>query len=130
MIKEKIAEIVEERIRICEETGDNWDYGIEQCWKKYIDVIAADIDKSIEYFLHECSEEEFYWLSEAFEEIAEKMQSKELISAWRSRLASVNPNNYNQQTFKAAFMRKYIDFNEYVKDIAMEIDYAEGRIDE
>ena len=75
MIKEKIAEIVEERIRICEETGDNWDYGIE-------------------------------------------------------RLASVNPNNYNQQTFKAAFMRKYIDFNEYVKDIAMEIDYAEGKIDE
>lgn len=34
VIKEKIAEIVEERIRICEETGDNWDYGIEQCWKK------------------------------------------------------------------------------------------------
>ena len=58
------------------------------------------------------------------------MQSKELISAWRSRLASVNPDNYNQQTFKAAFMRKYIDFNEYVKDIAMEIDYAEGRIGE
>ena len=47
MIKEKIAEIVEERIRICEETGDNWDYGIEQCWKKYIEVIAVDIDKNI-----------------------------------------------------------------------------------
>lgn len=58
------------------------------------------------------------------------MQSKELISAWRSRLAKVTPENYNQQNFKSEHMRKYIDFNEYVKDIAMEIDYAEGRIKE
>ena len=82
MIKEKIAEIVEERIRICEETGDNWDYGIEQCWKKYIEVIAVDIDTSIEYFLHECSEEEFYWLSEAFEEIAAKMHAQSKKKFW------------------------------------------------
>jgi hypothetical protein len=34
MIKNMIAEVVQERIRICDETQDNWDYGIEQCWKK------------------------------------------------------------------------------------------------
>ena len=63
MIKEKIAEVIKERIRICEETEDNWDYGIEQCWKKYAEIMLPDIDKSIAYFLHECTDEEFYWLS-------------------------------------------------------------------
>lgn len=86
MIKEKIAKVIKERIRICEETQDNWGDGIEQCWKKYIEIITADIEKAITYFLHECTDEEFYWLSEAFEEISEKAQNKDLIAVWRSPL--------------------------------------------
>jgi len=31
MIKQKIAEVLNERIRIAEETQDNWAEGIEQC---------------------------------------------------------------------------------------------------
>lgn len=129
MIKEKIAEIVEERIRICEETDDNWDYGIEQCWNKFVDIITTDVDKSIHYFLFECTDEDFYWLSETFEEIAEKTQSKELISAWRSRLERITPDNYIQQNFKAEHIRKYVDYTEYVRIVNMDIDYAEDRIE-
>lgn len=130
MIKEEIAEAIKERIRICEETGDNWDFGIEQCWKRYEEIIVDDIEKSIAYFLHECTDEEFYWLSEAFEEISEKAQSKDLIAVWRSRLAAVTPDNYNQQNYRAGFMQKYLDYTEYVRQISEEIDYAEGRIEE
>ena len=130
MIKEKIAEVIKERIRICEETQDNWGDGIEQCWQNYIEIITADIEKGIAYFLHECTDEEFYWLSEAFEEISEKAQSKDLIAAWRSRLATVTLENYNQQSFRAEFMRKWVDYNDYVNSIEEEINYAEGRIDE
>lgn len=128
MIKEEIAEIIEKRIRIGEETDDNWDYGIEQCWKKYIEIIIADIDKSIAYFFHECTDEEFFWLSEAFEEISEKAQSKDLIAAWRSRLAAVTRNTYCQKTFQSEHMRKWVDYSEYVRSVGNEIDYAEGRI--
>lgn len=130
MIKEEIAEIIRKRIRISEETDDNWDYGIEQCWKKYIEIIIADIDKSIAYFFYECTDEEFFWLSEAFEEISEKAQSKNLIAAWCSRLARVTPNTYCQKDFQSEHMRKWVDYSEYVRSVGNEIDYAEGRIKE
>lgn len=51
----------------------------------------------IAYFLNECTDEEFYWLAEAFEEISEKAQRKDLIVTWRSRLATVTLENYNQR---------------------------------
>lgn len=50
MIKENISDIIKVRIRIADETQDNWDYGIEQCWKKYIDILSANIEKSIYFF--------------------------------------------------------------------------------
>lgn len=130
MIKEKIAEVIKERIRICEETQDNWSYGLEQCWKKYIEIITADIEKAIAYFIYECTDEEFYWLSEAFEEISEKAQNKDLIAIWHFRLATVTPENYNQQGFRSEFMRKYITYEEYVKDINSSICDAEDIIGE
>lgn len=130
MIKEKIAEVIKERIRIYEETQDNWGDGIEECWKKYVEIITTDIEKGIAYFLHECTDEEFYWLAEAFEEISEKAQSKDLIIAWRSRLATVTPENYNQQNFRAEFMRKHIIYEDYIRDVNSAILDAEGRIDE
>lgn len=130
MIKERIAEVVKERIRICEETGDNWDYGIEQCWAKYVEIMIPDIDKSIAYFLHQCTDEEFYWLSEAFEELSEKAQSKDLIAAWRSRLARVTTETYHQHNFQSEHMRKWVDYNEYVNVIEKEIGYADGQIED
>ena len=127
-MEENVEDVINERIRISNETQDNWDYGIEQCWKKYVKIFSANIDKSVEFFLHDCTDEEFYWISEGFEEIAEKTQSKELISAWRSRLAAVSPKNYCQKNFKSKNMRQYVDYAEYVRSIEQDIDYAEGRI--
>jgi hypothetical protein len=50
--------------------------------KIFIEIITADIAKSIDYFLYECTDEEFYWLTETFEEIVEKTQCKDFISTW------------------------------------------------
>lgn len=130
MIKENVADVVKERIRISDETQDNWDYGIEQCWKKYVDIFSADIEKSVDFFLHDCTNEEFYWLSEAFEEIADKTQNKDLISAWRTRLASVTSENYCQHDFISKDMRHQVDYFEYARSIVQEINYAEARIHE
>ena len=130
MIKENISDIIKDRIRIADETQDNWDYGIEQCWKKYVDILSAYIEKSLVFFLHDCTDEEFYWLSEAFEEIADKTQSQKLISAWRSRLSTVTAQNYCQKNFISKEMCQQVDYPEYVRSIEQEINYAEGRIDE
>lgn len=96
--------------------------------EKYVDILSADIEKSIDFFLHDCTDEEFYWLSEAFEEIADKTQSQELISAWRSRLAAVTFPNYCRENFISKEMRQRVDYPEYVRSIEQEINYAEGRI--
>ena len=130
MIKEQIAAVIKERIRICEETDDNWDYGIEQCWKKIVAIFTVDIDKSINYFLNESTDEEFYWLSETFEEIAEQTKKKAFIGAWRSRLAKVTPEAYRQQNFKSEHMKKWIDYATYIKRVRTCIEFAEDRIKE
>lgn len=129
MIKNMIADVVQERIRICDETQDNWDYGIEQCWKKYIEIFSKDVSKTIEYILTECSNEEFFWISEIFEELIEKTQSTELIKTFRDRLEKVSPEDYKQQDFQSKHMQKWVDYNEYIRDVSQEIEYAEGRLD-
>ena len=65
MIKENIADVIKKRLRISDETQDNWDYGIEQCWKKYVDILSIGIEKSMKFFLYDCTDEEFYRLSKA-----------------------------------------------------------------
>ena len=128
MIKNLIAEVVQERIRISDETHDNWDYGIEQCWEKYVDILSKNISQTTEYVLTECSDEEFFWISEAFEELIERTQSTELIKAFRKRLARVLPETYTQKEFKSKHMQKWVDYAEYIRDVNQEIEYAEAKI--
>lgn len=79
-IKEKMKTIISERERISIETQDEWDYGIEQCRKKEIEILSNDITDTISYLLNECSANEFSWISEVFDEVAEKTQSSEFIN--------------------------------------------------
>lgn len=51
------------------------------------------------------------------------------IQVLRNRLAKVVPETYCQQNFKSEHMRKYVDYNEYVRSVSMDIEYAEGQID-
>lgn len=92
-------------------------------------MFTANIADIIMFLQNDCDDEELYFLSEIFEEIVEQTQSKEIISVLRSRLAKVTPNHYNQQNFKSEHMRKWVDYSEYVRSIAQEIDYAENKIE-
>ena len=115
------------QFRITENEDNYW---IEDYWKAAIEIFTKDCAKTIYFFKTDCTDEEFYWLSEIFEEIAEKTQSKELISTWRSRLAIVKQENYCQQNFQSQEMRQYVDYSAYIRSIEQEINYAEGRINE
>ena len=105
-------------------------YWVEDYWKSTIKLFTTDVNATIKFLQNDCDDEELYFLSEIFEEIVEQTQSKELVSVLRSRLAKVTSGNYDQQSFKSEHMRKWVDYNEYVKSIEEEINYAEGRIDE
>ena len=120
-----LREVVQFRIV---ESEDN--YWVEDYWKAAIEMYVKDLSATIMFFQNDCDDEELYFLSEIFEEIVEQTQSKELVSVLRSRLAKVTPENYDQQGFKSEHMRKWVDYNEYVKSIEEEINYAENKIDE
>ena len=113
------------RFRVVESEDNYW---VEDYWKATIELFTKDVAATIMFLQNDCDDEELYFLSEIFEEIVEQTQSEELVAALRSRLAKVTPENYNQQNFKSEHMRKWVDYNEYVKSIEEEINYAEGRI--
>lgn len=120
-----LKEVIQFRIV---ESEDN--YWVEDYWKAAIEMFAKDVAATIMFLQNDCDDEELYFLSEIFEEIVEQTQSKELVSVLRSRLAKVTPENYNQQGFKSEHVRKWVDYNEYVRSVEDEINYAENKIDE
>ena len=108
----------------------NDDFGTEKCWEEMTAILSEDIVATLHYFETECTDEEFYWLGAVFEDVAEKTQSKELIQVLRNRLTKVTPETYCQQNLKNEHMRKWVDYTEYVRGLSVDIDFAEGKIDE
>lgn len=104
--------------------------GIEESWEKLTEVLSENVSETISFFNTECTDEEFFWLSEVFTDIAEKTQSKALIQAMRSRLARVTCESYDQNSFNDEHMRKWIDYSEYVRSVSSEINYADEVIEE
>ena len=108
----------------------NDDFGTEKCWEEMTAILSEDIVATLHYFENECTDEEFYWLGAVFEDVAEKTQSKELIQVLRNRLTKVTPDTFCQQNLKNEHMRKWVDYTEYVRGLSVDIDFAEGKIDE
>ena len=55
------------------------DYDNNPIIKEMIDVLSNDIKDTINYLKNDCTAEEFIFVSELFDEIVEKTQSKEFI---------------------------------------------------
>ena len=123
---EQLREVIARNIAL----DPNDAFGIEKCWEEMTAILSEDIIATLHYFENECSDEELFWLGAVFEDVAEKTQSKELIQVLRSRLEKVTSENYNQQEFKSEHMRKWVDYTEYIRGLSVDIDFAEGKIDE
>lgn len=97
MIKDRIQPIIEER----EATDDEWEYGVEQCHKKLISLLSEKIDETITFLDNDCTADQFSWISEVFDEIADITQSHAFIDALK-RLATKYPEEtkeYNILSF-------------------------------
>lgn len=122
-------EQLREVITRCAALDPNDGFGMEKCWEEMTKILSDDISATIHFFESVCTDEELYWLGSVFEDVAEKMQSKELIQVLRNRLAKVTPETYCQQNFKTEHMQKWVDYAEYVRCIDSDIAYAEDRIE-
>lgn len=75
MITEEIRAAIQKRAA----TEDEWAYGVDQCCKEEIDILARDIEDTISFLETECTAEEFSWLSEVFDDVAERTQSRAFV---------------------------------------------------
>ena len=57
-----------------EATDDEWAYGVEQCHQKLISLLSENIDETIIFLDNDCTADQFSWISEVFDEIAEITQ--------------------------------------------------------
>lgn len=60
-------------------TDDEWDYGINQCWNEEIEILSRNIEETIAFLEYNCTANEFSWLSEVFEQVAKKTQSRAFV---------------------------------------------------
>lgn len=97
LIGEKYAALIAEREKIEEDI----DYDNNPVIKEMIGLLAENVDATVSFLDNECSESQFIWMSEIFDEIAELTKSKDFIKALR-RVAKKYPKaveKYNLEYF-------------------------------
>ena len=56
------------------------DYNTEKCWLKEIDILCNDMNETIDFLRNRCTDEEFSWISEVFDKVAERSQCADFIA--------------------------------------------------
>ena len=83
----ELKKIIEYRMSL----ENNDDCALMDCWKKEVLLLSENISDSID-FLTVCTDIEFYWISEVFDDLIATTQSRELFQAICERLKAVeNP---------------------------------------
>ena len=75
MITEEIRAVIKNRAA----TDDEWAVGVDQCCKIEIEILSRNIDNTIAYLETDCTADEFSWLSEVFDDVAKKTQSRAFV---------------------------------------------------
>ena len=75
MITDEIRASITKRVA----TDDEWDFGVKQCWDEEIAILSHNIEDTIAFLENDCTADEFSWLSEVFDDVAEKTQSRAFV---------------------------------------------------
>ena len=77
--------VIKERV-----TNPNAFYYADPWWEAEIKQFTLDVDTSIQFIKEECSDEEFWWLGEIFDDLMEATRSVELLNVIRERVKLVS----------------------------------------
>lgn len=77
-----IREIISKRAA----TNDEWQDGVERCWAGLTDALTGDIDTTRKFLLEDCTADEASWVSEVYDDIVCKTQSREYIDLLRKSI--------------------------------------------
>lgn len=109
---DKVRHIIAER----DDTDDEWNDRLEQCWEKLTNTLAEDIPGTIHFLLHDCTDNELTAISEVMEPLIAATQSAPLIKAYRTAIA-LHPQEADQ-----FLLDRNLD-----SDISMLLDEAEAQ---
>ncbi len=79
----KIRKIIQKRAA----TNDEWQAGVEQCWDELTDALTENIEVTRKFLLEDCTADEASWVSEVYDDIVRKTQSREYIELLRKSIA-------------------------------------------
>ena len=90
--------------------GNPDDYFEESVWKEEVDAITADLPVVIHFVLSDCTDEEFEWLSEVFDDVMEKTRSIEFLHCIRLRVQRIESSERKAELLKdIKTAEEYID---------------------
>ena len=87
----------------------NDDIGIEENWTEQANLLSSDIGNTIYFILNDITDDQFVWMSEVFEEVAEQSQSQAFVDAIRERALRIESKADKE-------------------DVLSEVEYASNRI--
>ena len=77
-IQDELQIILQKRSGIDSEDS----YSLTNCWKEETELLAKDISATIDFLDHESTGDQFSWISEIYDDLVEKTQSKALIDCF------------------------------------------------
>ena len=107
------------------------DHGYERCWKIMTEILTENMTETVNYLINQCTDEEFFWIASVFDDVADKTQSKEFVRAIRTRLAQVTRENYVVLNYPSRYpdVKDFVvSYDDYVKSVTVDLEYAEGAI--
>ncbi len=84
---DKFREVIKRREYVAEISQDEWDDGIEECWKKEVEILSEDITSTIDFLKNKCTAEEYSWISEILEDIVERKPSADLVKCYKDLMS-------------------------------------------
>ena len=99
---QKFREVIRRR----KETHDEYDYGVEMCWKEEIEILSEDVPSTVAYLKNECTADEFAWICEIIDDLAVKTRSREIVEAYKN-LGKKYPDM--AKTFSFEFCASYAE---------------------
>lgn len=79
----KFREVIKQR----EETDDEWTWGVEQCWKQEIELLAEDIQSTIDFLKNQCTADEYSWISEVLDDVVDLVPNKEFVQCYKELMS-------------------------------------------
>ena len=99
---QKFKEVLKKR----DETHDEYDYGVEMCWKEEIEILSEDVPSTVAYLKNDCTADEFAWICEIIDDLAVKTRSREIVEAYKN-LGKKYPDM--AKTFSFEFCASYAE---------------------